>query len=124
MQFLPNLLPTVWFQKLIYLSSTAVYFLTRRNTFTDNHEILMWFQLCAQSHHIFYCCHQRKHFCPNHIFSDCSANTQTATVLHPDVIFVHCYFQKGNHIARLYFPLIFGLLLDWFMSSSHRLFSL
>jgi hypothetical protein len=33
------------------------------------------------------------------------------------VIFVHCYFQKGIHIARLYFPLIFGILLDWFLSS-------
>lgn len=114
---------TVWFHKLLQLSSPAVYFLTRRNTFANNHEILMWLQLCAQYHHICYCCHQSKHFYPNHIFSDCSVNIHTATVLYPDVIFVHCYFQKGNHIARLYFPLIFGLLRDWFLSSSRRLFS-
>jgi len=57
-------------------------------------------------------------FCPNHIFSDCSANTHTATVLHPDVIFVHCYFQKGNHILFSFNIWLIAWLVSVFLSQT------
>lgn len=117
-----------WFLRCGFKSSCSctalLYIFSQEETLSL---IIMWFWCVSNfvpSLTTCYCCHQRKHFCPNHIFSDCSTNTHIATVLDSDVVFVHCYFQKGNHIARLYFPLIFGLLLDWFLSSSHRLFSL